>query len=1125
MIAKLKKGIHWRRSLLVTGMVTLITVSPVYATLTDVALTSSPAASLLPGVAQQAGDLAGLSVDTDGTTIVIGVPQAGGGNNAVSQGVNKLLGLSAQPPILAPGKVYVFQRDLNNGSQWTQVATLMAAGGVTQASFGVSVAVDGDTIVVGSDFPTTKEGLAYIFEKPQQGWSNTTVSNETAVLSPAAHQAGVFSSSFFGHSVDIQGDTVVVGQWGKAGAITAASASAAYIFKRPVAGWGVLPIQAETAILQPLDPLTNLPPTQFGISVAIDGATVVVGGDLTGAGAAYVFEMPVGGWGVQPVINAPSATLVASAILNADTPRLGYDVAISGNTVVAGAFQYGITPSAANVNTTGEVLDRGAVFIYEKPVGGWSNLTPQVEDVILTAPVPVQGEGFGHSVAITSERIMVGSYAAMGSVTNPVTGIITPAAAAPVTGYSLSGTALTDVPGKTYVYTTPVGGWVAYGAQAVPTPLVPEFEWSAPNNPAVLGDYFGYAVAAAKTTYVAGGWGMDADITVPADGLIEMDVGTIAVKETTVDLTITNTLPAGTVPASGKRLTYTITVANNDPIDTANNVVVSDTLPADLMFFSATPTGACDVTALPLITCSLGNLAPNSQASIDLVVDVINNAVNIVHTASVNASESVINSATTNNVANVAPTVDAGTAQTVGEGATVTLDGSASSDTDGTIASYAWTSNDGVTLVAGATPAQASFTAPAITVNPTTLSFELTVTDNGGASSTSIVNVNVNDVTAPIITLNGNSPMTVNQGSVFNDPKAVVSDNVDADVTIMADPASTVDGNVVGVYTLTYSASDAAGNGPTTVTRTVNVVDGTAPMITLNNSGPITLKQGQAFVDPQAVVSDNVDASREIVSPDSPNVDTATIGSYTVSYNANDNAGHAAATQTLTVNVVDGIVPTIALNGANTITIPVGGTFSDPKAVVSDNVDTDKTISGAGNVDTATAGSYTLTYSAVDVGGNVAADVSRTVVVNALPVVNGLPTATVTAGVAYSYTLNATDAEGDALTYSLSNAPNWLTLSAFGVLSGSPAEADVGSHENITISVSDGHGTVMVGPFSVEVTAAAAVGGTGGATSGSGGGTGGATTGTGGGGGGGGSLPLSLLAALLGLGLRRRSNK
>jgi hypothetical protein len=114
---------------------------------------------------------------------------------------------------------------------------------------------------------------------------------------------------------------------------------------------------------------------------------------------------------------------------------------------------------------------------------------------------------------------------------------------------------------------------------------------------------------------------------------------------------------------------------------------------------------------------------------------------------------------------NQSPTANAGPNQTVNESAAVTLPGSGN-DTDGTIASYSWTQTAGPTVtLSNANTATASFTAPLVTAN-TVLTFQLTVTDNQGATGIDTVNVTVNDVPAanqpPIA--NAGPDQTVKQG-------------------------------------------------------------------------------------------------------------------------------------------------------------------------------------------------------------------------------------------------------------------------------------------------------------------------------------------------------------------------
>jgi hypothetical protein len=93
---------------------------------------------------------------------------------------------------------------------------------------------------------------------------------------------------------------------------------------------------------------------------------------------------------------------------------------------------------------------------------------------------------------------------------------------------------------------------------------------------------------------------------------------------------------------------------------------------------------------------------------------------------------------------NEPPTADASPDQTVDEGATVTLDASSSSDLDDGIASYLWTQTAGTSVTLSDTTAvQPTFIAPNVDEEGEALSFQLTVTDNGGLqdSDTCIVNI------------------------------------------------------------------------------------------------------------------------------------------------------------------------------------------------------------------------------------------------------------------------------------------------------------------------------------------------------------------------------------------------
>jgi len=92
---------------------------------------------------------------------------------------------------------------------------------------------------------------------------------------------------------------------------------------------------------------------------------------------------------------------------------------------------------------------------------------------------------------------------------------------------------------------------------------------------------------------------------------------------------------------------------------------------------------------------------------------------------------------------------------------------------------------------------------------------------------------------------------------------------------------------------------------------------------------------------------------------------------------------------------------------------------------------------------------------------------------NQAPVITGTASTSVTAGVAYSFTPSASDADNDSLTFSVSNLPSWASFNAqSGAITGTPAESDVGVYGSITVSVTDGVETASLAPFSVEVQSA-----------------------------------------------------
>jgi hypothetical protein len=130
--------------------------------------------------------------------------------------------------------------------------------------------------------------------------------------------------------------------------------------------------------------------------------------------------------------------------------------------------------------------------------------------------------------------------------------------------------------------------------------------------------------------------------------------------------------------------------------------------------------------------------------------------------------------------------------------------------------------------------------------------------------------------------------------------------------------------NVPGTYTVNYTGSDPSGNAGTPVTRTVNVVDTTAPVINVNGANPMTVECHTSFTDPGATAVDGCSGSSPATASGTVNVNTP--GTYTITYNATDPAGNAATPVTRTVNVVDTTPPTINCPANIVVTLPPNST-------------------------------------------------------------------------------------------------------------------------------------------------------------------------------------------------------
>ncbi len=274
-------------------------------------------------------------------------------------------------------------------------------------------------------------------------------------------------------------------------------------------------------------------------------------------------------------------------------------------------------------------------------------------------------------------------------------------------------------------------------------------------------------------------------------------------------------------------------------------------------------------------------------------------------------------------------------------------------------------------------------------------------TDSSGNSNTETRYVYVTDTVDPEITLTGSNTITLDVFGTYTELGAICSDNYDDDKN--ATVTGIVNTSLVGSYTITYSCTDSSGNSASEVTRTVDVVDTTNPVITLTGLSSITLEVHDTYYEEGAICTDNYDSNKAATVTGT--VNTSVLGTYTLYYNCSDSSNNDATQVTRTVEIVDTTAPEIYLTGLSTITLEVGSTFNDEGATCADNYDSDKDVTATGTVNTSVLGTYTLYYNCSDSSNNDATQVTRTVEIvdRTAPVASLTGNSTVTINLGESY--------------------------------------------------------------------------------------------------------------------------
>ena len=250
---------------------------------------------------------------------------------------------------------------------------LVASDGMPSDRFGVSVAVSGDTALVGAPTEDAERGAAYVFIRVNGVWT------EEAKLIASDGR----SLRKFGYSVALAGDTAVVG--GSTGVIGGSDHHAdrtpgsAYVFARVGNSW-----IEQTKLTAGPDAATG---DDFGTAVAASDGTVVVGAaGVAVGGAAYVFAWDGRTWAQQAKLTAGDDAAVGD--------KFGFSVAVSGDVAVVGS----------QFDDVGPNTNQGSAYVFRREGSRWS------QEANLAASEGAADDNFGFAVATSTDTVVVGAW-------------------------------------------------------------------------------------------------------------------------------------------------------------------------------------------------------------------------------------------------------------------------------------------------------------------------------------------------------------------------------------------------------------------------------------------------------------------------------------------------------------------------------------------------------------------------------------------------------------------------------------------------------------------------------------------------------------------------------------------